>query len=177
MINLIIVVGLYWRLIKLYSKKTNQDNEKDSSYEKMLELVREFNRISNLNINILEDKVKELKEEVKVATEKINQLKVINKEKKKSLLVKTLLVETKKEDQGKVSSPEPGSDRYQLINNLIDKGLTIENKEKVSLSEPGSDRYQLINNLIDKGLTIEEIAKKARLSQSEIKLVSQLRRG
>ncbi|MBU0900236.1 DUF2802 domain-containing protein, partial [bacterium] len=77
----------------------------------------------------------------------------------------------------KVSLSEPGSDRYQLINNLIDKGLTIENKEKVSLSEPGSDRYQLINNLIDKGLTIEEIAKKARLSQSEIKLVSQLRRG
>lgn len=145
-INLIIIAALYWRLIKRYSEIIKLDNNKngDHAYQKMLQLTTEFNRVSNTNIDILENKIEELRKEIENASIKINQLKKISKKSKKEVI----LSEVNKE----------------------------EAKEEKSLEEVSSDRYELANSLINQGLAIDEVAKRVKLSKSEVELVSQLRK-
>ncbi|MDI6786072.1 MAG: DUF2802 domain-containing protein [bacterium] len=147
-INIIVTATLYWRLIKRYSERIRQDNneENDHTYQKMIQLITEFNRTSNANIDILEGKTEELRKEIENASIKIDQLRKLNKESEKEVV----FLEIKEEEKV---------------------------KKEENLEETNSDRYDLANNLIRQGLTIDEVAKRVKLSRSEIELAFQLRKS
>lgn len=146
-INLIVIAALYWRLIRRYSEIVKLDNSEknDRTYQKMIQLITEFNRASNTNIDILENKIEELRKEIEKASIKINQLKGISKKRKK----KITFSEVNKEG---------------------------ETKKKEDLEEVDNDRYELANSLINQGLATDEVAKRVKLSKSEVELLSQLRK-
>lgn len=158
-INLLVTVTLYWRLIKRYSERIKQGNEEknDHPYQKMLQLITEFNRTSNANIDILESKTEELRKELESASIKIDQLRKLNEESKREV---TFLEDKFLKNKEEVKNKEKK-----------------ENRGEVNLEETSNNRYDLANNLIKQGLTIEEVAKRVKLSRSEIELVFQLRKS
>jgi DNA-binding NarL/FixJ family response regulator len=133
-LNLIVIGIFYWRLIKRYSKfSLNDEEEKKESYQKMLQLITEFNKASNTNIEILEDKISELRVEIENAEKLISNLRKIKEER----------VE---EDKEKLEDlKEDLQDRYQRVNDLIKEGLSIDEVAKrVKISK---GEIKLVSNL------------------------------
>lgn len=129
-------------------KITNVESKDfDKFRDEVSKLITEFNRVSNTNINIIEDKIEDLKEVLKLADNKI--IKINSK-----LTDLDILANREKKSVSKVEEPTV----IQKIKPLSKKATLSEKKEK-------------IDELMIAGFSIEEIAKAVSMSKGEVQLV------
>lgn len=119
----------------------------DKFRDEVSKLITEFNRVSNTNINIIEDKIEDLKDVLKLADNKIIKLN-------SKLTDLDILANREKKSVSKVEE----SPVIQKIKPLSKKATLSEKKEK-------------IEELMIAGFSIEEIAKTVSMSKGEVQLV------
>jgi len=130
-------------------KITNLESKDfDKFRNEVSKLITEFNRVSNTNINILEDKIEDLKEVIKLADDKIVKLN--------SKLTDLEIVANR--DINPIAKESKEHIPRKKIKPLSHKATLNEKKER-------------IEELILAGVPIEEIAKAVNLSKGEIQLV------
>jgi len=136
-------------------KITNVESKDfDKFRNEISRLITEFNRVSNANINILEDKTEDLKEVIKLADEKIIKLN-------SKLTDLEILINRDKKSISKIKQVEEPQ-RRQKIKPLPQKATLNEKKEK-------------IEELVSAGFSIEDTAKAVNMSKDEVQLVLELK--
>ena len=138
-----------------------ESKDVDRFKDEVSKLITEFNRISNTNINILEDKIEDLKNVIKLADDKIIRLN-------SRLTDLGILGHRHKPDiQGISSQPEEIQEvkepPRQKFKPLSKKATLDEKKER-------------IDELVIAGFSIEEIARAVSMSKSEVQLVLGLKK-
>jgi predicted nucleic acid-binding Zn-ribbon protein len=132
-------------------KRVNvESRDFDKFRDEVSKLITEFNRVSNTNINILEDKIEDLKNIIKLADDKIIKLN--------SKLTDLEILANR--NNRSVSVKEPVI--RQKIKPLPKKATLNEKKER-------------IKELVNAGFSIEEIAKAVNMSKGEVQLVLELK--
>ncbi|MDI6736520.1 MAG: hypothetical protein QME42_10100 [bacterium] len=133
--------------------------------DEVSKLITEFNRISNTNINILEDKIEDLKNIIKLADDKIIRLNsrltdlgIINHRHQPVTGISSQEILSQPEGIQEVKEP-----LRQKIKPLPKKATLNEKKER-------------IDELIMAGFPIEEIARAVSMSKGEVQLVLGLKK-
>ncbi len=132
-------------------KITNvESSDFDKFRDEVSKLITEFNRVSNTNINIIEDKIEDLKEVIKLADNKIIKLN--------SKLTDLDILAHR--DKKPINKTEEGEEppAIQKIKPLSKKATLNEKKER-------------IEELMIAGFSIEEIARAVSMSKGEVQLV------
>ncbi|MEW6607645.1 MAG: hypothetical protein AB1414_09365 [bacterium] len=117
-------------------------------------LITEFNRVSNTNINILEDKIEDLKNIIKLADNKIVKLN--------SMTVDLDILANRGRKNKEVEEIKEKPVERPKIKPLSKKATVDEKKEK-------------IKELMLAGFSIEEIARAVNMSKTEVQLVLELK--
>ncbi|MDI6703100.1 MAG: hypothetical protein QME40_00210 [bacterium] len=147
----VIVSGfLYHIFMRLCRIRINRSDEKVKIEfrDNVTKLITDFNRVSNTNINILEDKIEDLNRTIELADQRIIKL---------NLLINDLQIMANKCERV-----------------LGNKGLsphTDASLEPISQDQGGSSKYNKIYELASGGSSIEDIAKSVDMSKGEVKLV------
>lgn len=153
-ISFILAGYLIW-IQAIKPKITNiESKDIDKFRNEVSKLITEFNRVSNANINILEDKIEDLKNVIKLADNKIIQLN--------SKLTDLDIVANRPKKP--ITEPEEIKELtpHKKIKPLSIKATLEEKKEK-------------IGELVIAGFSIEEIAKAVNMSKGEVQLVLELK--
>ncbi len=125
--------------------------------DEVSKLITEFNRISNTNINILEDKIEDLKNVIKLADDKIIRINSrltdlgILEHRHQPPVTEEILSQSEQTQEVK----EPPRPRIKPLSSRA----TLDEKR------------QRIDELVRAGYPIEEITKAVRMSKSEVQLV------
>lgn len=143
-------------MIWLHGIKPRITNIESKDFDKfrneVSKLITEFNRVANTNINILEDKIEDLKGVIKLADDKIVRLN------SKLTDLEILANRDKKPTAKEVEEVIP----KKKIKPLSNKATLHEKKER-------------IEELVREGVPIEEIAKAVNMSKGEVQLVVELK--
>jgi len=147
-ISVILLYNVFIRLFRVQKSRVNKD--KTEFQDGVTKLITDFNRISNANINVLEDKISDLRHVVELADQRIIKMN--------SLL----------NDLGIMAN------RFERI--LDNKEITFYREHEAFLehtpnSYGSSARYQKVYELASLGSSIEDIARSVDMSKGEVKLV------
>ncbi|MBU0566877.1 hypothetical protein KJ693_05480 [bacterium] len=137
-------------LPNLMKAKESKVNKEDIAFRDSInKLTTDFNRTVNININILEEKTKELRRLIELAD-------------KKAIQTNSLMTDL-----------EVASFRSRKE---IPLPVSKEIVKKVKLPGPAADKYGKIDELIADGLPLEDIAHKIGASRREVQLIMELKR-
>ncbi len=151
-INIILIYYIYKKIITRYSEPEKRLTSEINS------LIIEFNKISKNNIDLIEDRIEEVK----------NLLKLMDKKKEELEKLKNDL------ENNRAYKNIDNTHRINITDNIISE---INNKTSRSKKRPKKviknkkeDKYTLILNLYKKNKTIKEIAEILGISRGEVKL-------
>lgn len=122
----IVTVFLYHIFKRSFRMRINREEEKFKIEfrDNTIKLITDFNRVSNTNINILEDKINDLRRTIELADERIIKL---------NLLINDLQIMSNRCEMasGNEASLKPisqarGSGRYDKVYELASNGSSIE---------------------------------------------------
>ncbi len=134
------------RGVRLKKHRTLTTKDEESFRNEVSNLMTDFNRVANININLLEDKVEDLKRVIQLADEKIIKLN--------TLIVDLEIVKqrgsSKKIEASKLDLPEIPPFPKKLLNR---------------------QRNERIKQLAKQGYLLEEIARTAEVSLGEVQLI------
>lgn len=136
-------------LPKLMKSKGSKIDKEDIAFrDQMIELTTDFNRTVNTNINILEEKAKELKKLIDLADKKAGQA---------NSLMASLEVASLKIEKRTPSRPQ----------DIV---------KQVKLLASPDNKYKKIDELIADGLPLEDIARQMGTSRQEVQLIMELKK-
>lgn len=135
-----------------------ESKDADRFRDEVSKLITEFNRISNTNINILEDKIEDLKNVIKLADDKIIRLN--------SRLTDLGIVGHRYQPVTQGLSSQEISEQIQEVKEPPRQRIKPLSK-KATLDE----KKERIDELVNAGFPIEEIAKAVNMSKGEVQLV------
>lgn len=179
LIGTIISFILAGYIIWIHGIKPKITNVESSDFDKfrneVSKLITEFNRVANVNINILEDKIEDLKNVIRLADDKI--IKINSKLTDLEILAnrnkEPVATEVKKE---KVEIPEVPT--MQIKEKVETPKVPAQIKKIKPLPKKATveEKREKIKELVDTGFSVEEIAKAVNMSKGEVQLVLELKK-
>jgi len=179
LLNILFVIVVYIALSSKMKKMIN--NRPDGFDDDIAGLIREFNNVADMNIGLLDDRLKSVKSQTDKADRTVQEIEglikrfqLIRKEEIKQPKKKLKSSQKKKDNEKIVKKKQSGiSKKVALKKNLSaykevssnhkPNHVIVEREEEVS----ESDGFE---KLVEKGLSVEEIAVKLGVSRAEIDL-------